>query len=155
MLAALVLALGCGRQEDPLREAPRARPRSFGPPGDYPMGVTYDSDARLFIVKHEVGGETRMWAFLRTVPYGPGDLQWNEQDQIFHDRNRQRRYDINGYPLHTDPDPPIVPPDPPASMRRRKIELERATGNIMISMFADVHPRDWDDRRSGAYIVVP
>ena len=154
LLAALVLTVGCGKPAA-MVEAPPSKPRDLGPPGNWRMGVTMDQGG-FYVVKNEVGGEVRMYVMIRQVPSVPGQLQYDADAKIFHNRDRSRRYDINGFALHTEPDPPPRPNAVPFSMRRKKVALDRATGNVLVHVSGDDIPEaQWEDPRSGAYVVVP
>lgn len=153
MIVVVAFAMGCGGRDKPLDTTERAKPTDIGTPDQWPMGTELYKN-RIWIVKQDVGGETRMWAIESSVPYFAQSLQFNTKTQVFYGKGRKRRYDINGIALHTVLTGPKKGGDAP-DLRRKKLELDRETGHILLYMFGMVPQEEWEERNSGGYIAVP
>ena len=153
MVVVLAFAMGCGGGDDPLDRAEKVKPTDIGTPDEWPVGATLCNN-RIWIVKQEVDGEMRMWAIDSSVPNFADAVQFAPETQVFHDKGRKRRYDMSGTALHSVLTGPKKGGDAP-DLWRKKLELDRETGHILLSMFGMVQQEDWENSKSGGYIAVP
>ena len=161
LLVVLTMAMasalfGCGGGEGGkyTDNAPAAKPVDLGDPAQIATGVTpYGTTA--FIVKAQVGGETRLYVLVNRVP-GPGGglIQYSPTEKIFFDSNREHRYDISGEAQHTIPKGPNAG-QPGLPMDRLRVELDPNNGHVLLSQGARISKENRTNLEKKAYVVVP
>ena len=149
----IALAAGCGRS--PIDEAPRAKPSDIGTPDKWPMGATEHAGGQIFIVKAEFEGETRLLAVSAKVAVADtGLVKYDPKNKFFYDKGRVRTYALDGTARHTVLEGPNKGgPAPP--LRRRRVELDRKTGHVLLYQYGALDVKDYDNPKKLAYIVVP
>ena len=150
-----VAALGCGGKPDYLKNAKVAAPVDIGAPSKFPLGATLLPDGNYWVVKAEEDGETRLWVLGNRMPIpGGGEVQFDPEKKIFYSRGRKYRYDIHGNSLRTVPKGPNKG-KPGLPLKLRVVEIDPATGDVMLSKFKKVPEESRNDPSAGAYVVVP
>lgn len=149
----VVIALAVGCRETALDTAPKVKPSNIGAPEKWPMGVKTYANGRIYIVKMDVEGETRLWAIDAKVPIAAGTLvKYDAGQKIFYDKGRKRTYDADGTARHTVPSGPMKGgPAPP--LRRREVRLDRKTGNVLLYQYRSLALEDYDNLKAGAYVL--
>ena len=155
MVAAAALS-GCGGGEGGkyTDTAPSAKPVDLGDPAQIAMGATsYGSTA--FIVKAQVGGETRLYVLSNRVPGPePNLIQYSPTEKLFFDQRRKHKYDISGEALHTIPKGPNAG-QPGLPMDRFKVELDPNNGHVLLAASSKIGKDNRASLEKKAYVVVP
>jgi hypothetical protein len=156
MVVAAAALSGCGRGEGGkyTDTAPAAKLVDLGDPAQIAMGATaYGSTA--FIVKAQVGGETRLYVLSNRVPGPePNVIQYSPTEKTFFDAKHKHRYDISGEALHTIPKGPNAG-QPGLPMDRLRVELDPKTGHVLLSTSSKIGKENRASLEKKAYVVVP
>ncbi len=148
------LVFGCGGSPDVLKTAPPAKPTDIGAAAGIPEGVSAFKTTH-WIVKQNVSGENRVWALGMRVQGPKGTAtQFDPKENIFFDQGRKHTFDINGNALHKIPSGEKAG-EPGLPLIRYKVELDAATGHVMLYGYDVLKKDEREDPLKGGYVVVP